>query len=54
VNEELKFNDVILPKDEGFGLNHFVIRYCPEKNNYILKIWAMELELLSKFNSKLF
>jgi hypothetical protein len=30
-------NDVVLPKCEGFGENHFVIRYCPEKNNYVIK-----------------
>ena len=30
-------NDVILPKSEGFGNNHFYIKFCPEKNFYTLK-----------------
>ena len=34
---KLKLNDVILPKSEGFGEQHFMIKYLPEKNFYILK-----------------
>lgn len=32
-----KLNDVILPKNDGFGGRHFMIRYIVEKNHYLLK-----------------
>ena len=32
-----KLNDVILPRADGFGDRHFVIKYLIEKNYYILK-----------------
>jgi hypothetical protein len=30
-------NDVILPKGDGFGERHFMIKYMYEKNYYIIK-----------------
>ena len=35
--DEKKLNDVILPKLEGFGLRHFMIKYWLDKNGYFLK-----------------
>ena len=32
-----KLNDVILPKGEGFGEQHFMIKYESAKNQYYLK-----------------
>ena len=32
-----KINDVILPKNDGFGERHFMIKYLIEKNYYMIK-----------------
>lgn len=32
-----KLNDVILPKGEGFGEQHFLIRYDHKSNQYYLR-----------------
>ena len=36
VNKD-KLNDVILPKADGFGGRHFMVKYMIEKNHYMLK-----------------